>query len=73
MWSRPPKCRPIAGSDSPVSSRARYIATCRGQAIRAVRAVERSSSEESPKCSQAAAWISATERGRLPLGQLRRG
>ena len=61
VWSRPPNCRPIAGSDSPVSSRARYIATWRGQAMRAVRAVERSSSGERPKCSQAAAWISPTE------------
>ena len=37
VWSRPPNCRPIAGSDSPVSSRARYMATCRGQAMRAAR------------------------------------
>ena len=44
VWSRPPNCRPMAGSDSPVSSRARYIATCRGQAMRAVRAEESSSS-----------------------------
>lgn len=46
VWSRPPKRRPIAGSDSPVSSRARYIATCRGQAIRGVRAVDSISCEE---------------------------
>ena len=63
VWSRPPNSRPIAGSDSPVSSRARYMATCRGQATRAMRAVdERSSSGERPKCSQAAAWISAIVR-----------
>ena len=39
VWSRPPNWRPMAGSDSPVSSRARYMATCRGHAMRAVRAV----------------------------------
>ena len=50
VWSRPPNWRPIAGSDSPVSSRARYMATWRGHAMRAVRAGERSSSVERPKC-----------------------
>src|SRR4051812_8976874 len=30
VWSRPPNCLPIFGSDESVSSRERYIATCRG-------------------------------------------
>src|SRR5262249_24401322 len=30
VWSRPPKCLPIFGNDESVSSRERYIATCRG-------------------------------------------
>ena len=30
VWSRPPKCLPIFGSDESVSSRERYIATWRG-------------------------------------------
>src|SRR5262245_10400546 len=30
VWSRSPKCLPILGSDESVSSRDRYIATCRG-------------------------------------------
>ena len=68
MWSRPPKCLPIAGSDSPVSSRARYMATWRGQAMRGVRAVDRSSSGERPKCSHAAAWISAIDALAAPAG-----
>ena len=37
------------------------MATCRGQATRAVRVGDSSSSGESPKCSQAAAWISPIE------------
>src|SRR5918998_5143050 len=31
-WSRPPKAFPILGRDSSVSSRERYMATCRGYA-----------------------------------------
>src|SRR5206468_9617938 len=30
VWSRPPNSFPIFGSDESVSSRERYIATCRG-------------------------------------------
>src|SRR5205085_2415571 len=30
VWSRPPNCLPIFGSDESVSSRDRYIATWRG-------------------------------------------
>ena len=30
VWSRPPNCLPIFGSDESVSSRERYIATWRG-------------------------------------------
>src|SRR5262249_3493596 len=30
VWSRPPNSFPIFGSDESVSSRARYMATCRG-------------------------------------------
>src|SRR3954451_15996316 len=30
VWSRPPNCLPIFGSDESVSSRERYIATCLG-------------------------------------------
>ena len=30
VWSRPPKCLPILGSEESVSSRERYIATWRG-------------------------------------------
>src|SRR5581483_7863199 len=30
VWSRPPNSLPIFGSDESVSSRERYIATCRG-------------------------------------------
>src|SRR5436190_13780718 len=30
VWSRPPNCFPIFGRDESVSSRERYIATCRG-------------------------------------------
>src|SRR5579862_8852409 len=30
VWSRPPNSLPILGSDESVSSRERYIATCRG-------------------------------------------
>ena len=61
VWSRPPKCLPIAGRDSSVSSRARYMATWRGHATRLARALERSSSGESWKCVQAAALMSAIE------------
>ena len=42
---------PMAGRVSPVCSRARYMATCRGQARRAARLVERSSSRLRPKAS----------------------
>ncbi len=64
VWSRPPKWRPMAGRDSSVSSRERYIASCRGHATRGVRAGERSSSRERPKSEQAASWMSRTVLGR---------
>src|ERR1700757_1999515 len=37
VWSRPPKRRPISGSERRVSVLARYIATCRGRTTLAVR------------------------------------
>ncbi len=37
VWSRPPKARPMAGSEASVSSRLRYIATWRGPTMRRVR------------------------------------
>ena len=43
VWLRPPNARPIAGSVWSVSSRARYMATWRGQVTGAARLVESSS------------------------------
>ncbi len=63
---------PIAGSESPVSSRARYMATCRGQAMRGVRAVERSSSVERPKCC-AGGGLDLGDRARTPRPARRAG
>src|SRR5262249_36590595 len=37
VWSRPPKRRPISGSERSVSVLARYMATCRGRTTFAVR------------------------------------
>ena len=44
VWLRPPNARPIAGSVWSVSSRARYMATWRGQATSPARLAESSSS-----------------------------
>ena len=62
VWLRPPNCRPMAGSVSPVCSRARYMATWRGQATRALRPLDRSSSRESEKASQVSSWTRSTVR-----------
>ena len=64
VWLRPPNARPIAGSVWSVSSRARYMATCRGQATGAARLVERSWSIETPNASQIRSWMSCTDRRR---------
>ena len=60
VWLRPPNARPIAGSVWSVSSRARYMATWRGQATGAARLVESSCSSETPNASQVCSWISRT-------------
>ena len=51
VWLRPPNARPIAGSVWSVSSRARYMATWRGQATGAARLEESSCSSETPNAS----------------------
>ena len=53
---------PIAGSDSPVSSRARYIATWRGQATRAARAAETAPRRRSRTARRRRPGSRATER-----------
>ena len=58
VWLRPPNARPMAGSVSSVSSRARYMATWRGQATGAARLGESSCSIETPNASQVCSWIS---------------
>jgi hypothetical protein len=57
VWLRPPNARPIAGSVWSVSSRARYMATWRGQATGGA-ARESESSIETPNASQVCSWIS---------------
>src|SRR5260370_8642146 len=49
VWSRPPKCWPILGSDRSVSSRHRYIAICRAVTRTLDRDVPHRSSIDSPK------------------------
>ena len=69
VWSRPPNCLPIAGSDSPVSSRARYMATCRGQATRGAARRSRAAPRARGRSARTtAAWISAIELRLAPPG-----
>ena len=61
VWSRPPKASPMAGSVRSVSSRARYMATWRGQATRAARLGEQELVDARRRsASQVACWISRT-------------
>src|SRR6059036_2861391 len=50
-WSRPPKASPISFKDALVSSRARYIATCRGKAMLAGRRLLVISATRTSNCS----------------------
>src|SRR5436190_24287859 len=57
VWSRPPNSLPIFGSEESVSSRERYIATCRGYTMFCERLSPQSSIEDSPNRSHTASWI----------------
>ena len=57
-WLRPPNSDPIPGSDAVVSSRARWIATWRGHAMRSVRRSDMSSATEMPKWEATTRWMS---------------
>src|SRR4051812_27293851 len=61
VWSRPPNSLPILGSDESVSSRERYIATCRGYATAWERLALQSSATDIPKRSETVSWIRAIE------------
>src|SRR4029453_105734 len=61
VWSRPPKCRPIFGSDESVSSRERYIATWRGYTMFCERLSPINSSFERLKRSATSSWIRSIE------------
>ena len=66
VWSRPPKRRPISGRDLVVSCFASHMAAWRGRATARVRAWDMRSACLSPKCSEAAFWISSTVIRRSP-------
>src|SRR3977135_3980919 len=59
----------MRGSDWSVSSRARYIAICRGRTYCCERRAERMSATLTPKASPTTAWMSATVAARRPPGQ----
>src|SRR5215470_19119217 len=56
VWSLPPKARPTSARDAWVSCRARYIATCRGNAMAFVRVLAFMSEALRPKRSQTFRW-----------------
>src|SRR6185295_9031238 len=59
VWSRPPKRRPISGSERSVSVLARYIATCRGRTTLAVRREDKRSERLTLYCRATTRWMSS--------------
>src|ERR1700757_1207899 len=59
VWSRPPKRRPISGSERRVSVLARYIATWRGRTTFAVRREDKRSERLTLYCRATTRWMSS--------------
>src|ERR1700693_4981264 len=71
VWSRPPKRRPISGSERSVSVLARYMATWRGRTTLAVRREDRRSARLTLYWRATTRWISSILTRRASCGRIR--